>query len=106
MNIEFTPEVQTVLDWVSQYKSCAVDDVPKDIIRQIRQMFQYEGRVSDPTSLRFSKGEYRGCLSRGRYADRVGLHHQFDLEAIIRYEDLTTIYSDEIITTPNIEDIL
>lgn len=56
-----TKEARIVLDWASQYHSCAVNDIPRDVYVEVRScnpMYHQDPAVPPFRSIRFLDGCY------------------------------------------------
>lgn len=84
-----TREAQMVSDWASQFKSCAVDNVPYEIGLELRTAAHptWSPLAQSWNSLRFRNGKYVAGLTE-TYAKRDDLVIMHDIEAVANYVDL------------------
>lgn len=85
-----TREAQLIADWASQFKSCAVDNMPFDVILELRNK-EHPDLCTPPEhfkSARFCDGKYQSGLFRELYAERDDLIAQHAIEIVVDYTDL------------------
>lgn len=97
-------EAQAVLDWVSQYRACAVDYIPNDVWNLLRTKSMPDS--CNYASLRFHNGQAMGFVY-GRYSNVLDLCRDMEIEAVILYEDLIAQFeSDADSVAVDLEEVL
>lgn len=91
------PFYQIMLAWASQYKSCAIDGIPPEAVKQLPDWWSMKGNATNAAlkygavGVRFQNGGLAGYAS-GSYLE---LARKFNLKTVISFDDLMHWWENE-----------
>lgn len=91
------PFYQIMLAWASQYKACAIEDIPLEAVKQLPDWWSLKDNATNAAArygavgVRFQNGKLAGYAS-GSY---LNLSQQYNLQEVISFDDLMNWLENE-----------